>query len=305
MKKSEIPARYRWRVKHRQIVMAYAETHSLRATAKHFGLHRKTVRRWHAAWRAGGVAGLIPRYANQRPRRISPEVVAWITEARRDQHFGAAGTRVWLLRVHGVAVNTTTIRHSARSGCPTSPSPTRRRLKQLRLFEKEQPGDSVQVDVTAIRLKRERVFQYTAIDDCTRFRVLRLYPRLNQHSSTHFFGEVRRALPFPIRRVQTDHGTEFPLAFRLTVEAAGCGYRYIRPRRPQQNGKVERSHRIDDEDFWQHHDFARLADAESALHAWEHTYNYQRFSMALGGLTPAEKLHAKLASAGPDGLGRP
>jgi transposase len=46
MKKSEIPARYRWRVKHRQVVMAYARTHSLRATAKHFGLNRKTVRRW-------------------------------------------------------------------------------------------------------------------------------------------------------------------------------------------------------------------------------------------------------------------
>jgi transposase len=81
MKKSEIPARYRWRVKHRQVVMAYARTHSLRATAKHFGLNRKTVRRWYAAWRAEGLRGLIPRYANRRPRRISPELVALITEA--------------------------------------------------------------------------------------------------------------------------------------------------------------------------------------------------------------------------------
>jgi hypothetical protein len=68
----------------------------------------------------------------------------------------------------------------------------------------------VQVAVKVIRLKRERVFQYTALDDCTRFRVLRLYRELNQHSSTHFFGELRRALPLHIRRLQTDHGTEFP-----------------------------------------------------------------------------------------------
>ena len=304
MKKSEIPARYRWRVKHRQVVMSYARTHSLRATARHFGLNRKTVRRWYAAWRAEGLSGLIPRYANQRPRRISPELVALITEARRDLHFGAARTRVWLLRVHGVALNPTTIHRTFRAiGMPYLTKPkTRRRPKQLRLFEKDQPGESVQVDVKVIRLKRERVFQYTALDDCTRFRVLRLYRRLNQHSSLHFFHEVRRAMPFPIRRVQTDHGTEFPLAFRLSVEAAGCAYRYIQPRRPQQNGKVERSHRIDDEDFWQRHDFAELTEAEVALHAWEHRYNHHRFSMALGGLTPTEKLPAKLAAAGPTEL---
>jgi transposase InsO family protein len=160
----------------------------------------------------------------------------------------------------------------------------------------------VQVDVKVVTLKRTRVFQYTAIDDCTRFRVLRLYRRLNQYSSTHFFGEIRRALPFPIRRLQTDRGSEFPLAFRLTVEAAGCRYRYIRPRRPQQNGKVERSHRIDAESFWQRHAFTTAEDAETALAEWEHHYNYERFSLSLGGLTPAEKLQLKLNAAGPSAL---
>jgi len=56
-------------------------------------------------------------------------------------------------------------------------------------------------------------------------------------------------MPFPIRQLQCDNGTEFPLDFALTVQAAGIRHRYITPRRPEQNGKVEHSHRIDDEEF--------------------------------------------------------
>ena len=70
-------------------------------------------------------------------------------------------------------------------------------------------------------------------------------------------------------------------------------HRYIKPRRPQQNGKVERSHRIDQEEFWGRHGFATIDDAEGPLEAWEHSYNHTRFSMALAGLTPFEKLQAK------------
>ena len=124
--------------------------------------------------------------------------------------------------------------------------------------------------------------------------VLRLYPRQNQHSSVHFLGEIRRALPFPIKKLQCDNGMEFPLAFKLAVEAAGIKHRYIKPRRPQQNGKVERSHRIDAEEFGSRYDFDTVASAEVSLAEWERRYNHERFSMALRGRTPMEKLRAAL-----------
>jgi transposase-like protein len=76
----------------------------------------------------------------------------------------------------------------------------------MMLFEKEEPGDSVQVDVKVVKLAREKVFQYTAIDDCTRYRVLRLYPRQNQYASLEFFDEVRRHLPFAVKKLQCDNG---------------------------------------------------------------------------------------------------
>jgi transposase-like protein len=75
----------------------------------------------------------------------------------------------------------------------------------MTLFEKDEPGDSVQIDVKVVALKHEKVFQYTAIDDCTRYRVLRLYPRQNQYASLDFLDEVTQALPFGIRKVQCDN----------------------------------------------------------------------------------------------------
>ena len=92
--------------------------------------------------------------------------------------------------------------------------------------------------------------------------------------------------------MQCDNGREFPLEFALAVEAAGIRHRYIRPRRPQQNGKVERSHRIDHEEFWGRHRFADFETATTALRQWETRYNHERLSLALKGRTPAEKLAA-------------
>ena len=173
---------------------------------------------------------------------------------------------------------------------------TRKRApRQLKLFEKAEPGESVQVDVKFVKIAGQWAFQYTALDDCTRFRVLRLYRRLYHGSSLAFLAELRRAFPFPIRRLQCDNGREFPLEFALAVEAAGIRHRYIRPRRPQQNGKVERSHRIDHEEFWSRQTVRRLRGRHrGASPAGRRTYNYERLSLALKGRTPAEKLAAAL-----------
>jgi len=62
-------------------------------------------------------------------------------------------------------------------------------------------------------------------------------------------------------------------------------------------GKVERSHRIDADEFWGRHDFPDFSHAAEALRGWEHVYNSLRFSMALRGLTPAEKLARHVEAA--------
>ena len=265
----KVSRQYRWRVQQRLVVLEYAEGQGMAAAARRFG-----------------VTGY---------RRVRPEVVPLIEHARRELCYGAARTRLWLQRVHQVRLAMGTIQRIFRDlGLPRLRRTRKRDPRQLTLFERPEPGDCVQVDFKFVKLGTRWAFQYTALDDCTRFRVLRLYSRLGQAASLAFLAELRRAFPFRIRRLQCDNGAEFPLAFALAVEAAGIRHRYIRPRRPQQNGKVERSRRIDHEEFWSRHGFVDFDTAATALRRWERTYNHERFSLALQGRTPAEKLTAPL-----------
>jgi len=290
-----IRGQYRLRVRYRLMVLEYATVHGPTGAARRYGVCVRTVRRWRGRWRAEGLAGLVPRYPRRRSSRLRPEVIEHIRHAREALHYGAARTRLWLLRVHQVRLAMRTIqRVFGDLGLPYLRRTRKRAPRQLKLFEKAEPGESVQVDVKFVKIAGQWAFQYTALDDCTRFRVLRLYRRLYHGSSLAFLIELRRAFPFQIRRLQCDNGREFPLEFALAVEAAGIRHRYIRPRRPQQNGKVERSHRIDHEEFWSRQTFPDFEAATAALRSWETTYNHERLSLALKGRTPAEKLAAVL-----------
>ena len=95
---------------------------------------------------------------------------------------------------------------------------------------------------------RRRLYQFTAIDDCTRIRVLKIYDGCNQHTARLFIDEVLRRLPFWVHVVQTDNGAEFQSAFHWHLERLDIRHMYIRPRTPHLNGKVERSHRVDDQE---------------------------------------------------------
>jgi transposase InsO family protein len=293
MAASVIPVRYRLRLKQRLAVVTYAEEHGIKPAGRHFGIDHKTVREWRKRWRHAGERGLLPRYPDRRRRRLDQRVIALITHARTELEFGAVRTQIWLARVHQVRTTARTIQRVFRDiGLPYLTKTPRRRPRQLKLFEKEKPGDSVQIDVKVVTRQHSKWFQYTAIDDCTRIRVLRLYRHLNQRSSLAFLREVRAEMPFPIRKIQVDNGTEFSLDFALTCQELGVRVRYIKPRRPEQNGKVERSHRIDAEEFWRKFDDDNFDLATEALAQWAYRYNNERFSMALAGRTPMEKLAA-------------
>jgi len=75
----------------------------------------------------------------------------------------------------------------------------------------------------------------------------------------------------------------------------GVGHRYIKPRTPRLNGKVERSHRIDAEEY-RLLDGTVIDDAKvfnNKLQEWEDYYNFHRPHGALGGQTPYERLRQK------------
>ena len=106
-----------------------------------------------------------------------------------------------------------------------------------------------------------------------------------------------RRLPFRVHVVQTDNGAEFQSHFHWHLEALDIRHVYIRPRTPHLNGKVERSHRVDDQEFYQLLDKDGITDDihlfNEKLREWEDYYNYHRPHGALDGQTPYERLIAK------------
>lgn len=160
-------------------------------------------------------------------------------------------------------------------------------------YEKPQPGHRLQIDVKFLERiagSRKRLYQFTAIDDCTRIRVLKIYDVCNQKSAISFVDEVIRRLPFRVLVIQTDNGAEFQSNFHWHLEERDIRHVYIRPRTPRLNGKVERSHRVDEQEFYQLLDKNGIGDDihlfNDKLREWEDYYNYHRPHGALDGQTP-------------------
>jgi len=176
----------------------------------------------------------------------------------------------------------------------------RRHAHRWTRYEKAQPGHRLQVDVKFLERiagTRRRFYQFTAIDDCTRIRVLKVFDACNQRTAIEFIDDVLRRLPFRVHVIQTDNGAEFQSHFHWHLEELDIRHVYIRPRTPHLNGKVERSHRVDDQEFYQLLDKDGITDDihlfNAKLKEWEDYYNYHRPHGALAGQTPYERLLAK------------
>ena len=154
--------------------------------------------------------------------------------------FGLAGSPEWGgLQVSPSGVYKTLVRH----GLNRLPRNQKHRshVKRWQRYEKPQPGHRLQVDVKFLERipgTRRRFYQFTAIDDCTRIRVLKIYDACNQRTAIQFMDDVLRRLPFRVHVVQTDNGAEFQSQFHWHLEARDVRHCYIRPRTPRLNGKA-------------------------------------------------------------------
>jgi transposase InsO family protein len=119
---------------------------------------------------------------------------------------------------------------------------------------------------------------------------LKIYPKHNQKSSIDFIDYIIEKFPFRIQTVRTDRGHEWQAKFHWHVEDQGIRHVYIKPRSPQLNGKVERSHRSDQEEFYQLLNYTDDLDLNKKLEEWERFYNLSRPHGAHSGKTPYEAL---------------
>jgi transposase InsO family protein len=274
-------------------------------TCRRFGISRKTFYKWKKRLATDGAAGVCdrPRAPHRSPRATAQPVVSKILYLRQHYHFGPNRIADYLKRFHDAAIAVSSVhRILAKHGMNRLPANQKHQAhtKRWHRYEKPQPGHRLQMDVKFLERipgTRKRLYQFTAIDDCTRIRVLKVYDACNQTTAIQFADDVLRRLPFRVLTIQTDNGAEFQSRFHWHLESRDIRHVYIRPRTPRLNGKVERSHRIDDQEFYQLLDKHGVTDDihlfNDKLREWEDYYNYHRPHGALDGQTPYERLMAK------------
>ena len=118
--------------------------------------------------------------------------------------------------------------------------------------------------------------------------------RHTQANAIKFVDHAIDTFPFRIREIRTDNGHEFQAKFHWHVEDRGIRHAYIKPSSPQLNGKVERSHRSDSQEFYQLLTYKGAVNLEAKLAEWERFYNFARPHGAFDGKTPYEALREKL-----------
>lgn len=281
MKDSEFTIRAR-----RKWVELYAQTKNATFVCHRCGISATTLRKWRRRYKAEGEAGLYSQ--SKRPHhspgaKLTAENIGWILEMRSKRNLGARRIQAELIRLHSFKLSVATIwKVLNRYGMPyLRRGRTPRKPKS---YSRNIPGERVQMDTVQIA---PGVFQFTATDDCTRMRVLALYPRRSANNAVRFLEDhVLKEFPFPIQRIQTDRGGEFfGTPFQQAMMNRKIKFRPIRPYSPHLNGKVERSQRTDRVEFYatvQHND----PELKDKLKEWQNFYNQIRPHTSLGGKPP-------------------
>ncbi|MBO0879866.1 MAG: IS481 family transposase [Mycobacterium sp.] len=308
------------RARHRLAVLRHAEevTGNAAMTCRYFGITRQTYYNWLRRYETEGVDGLRDRSRRPRnsPNATRAEVVEKILHLRTAYHFGPDKIVMYLKRYHDITISKSgvwRILHRLDLGRLPASQRYQRHDRRWKRYEKQRPGHQVQIDVKFVEPlpnvgakgvkpeikpvgRRGKFYQFTAIDDCTRLRVLKIYPKNNQKTAIQFLDYMLSQLPFQVEAIQTDNGAEFQSSFHWHVLDKGIRHIYIKPRTPRLNGKVERSHRIDAEEFYRLLDGAVIDDVNifnARLKEWQDYYNYDRPHGGLDGQTPYERLRQK------------
>ena len=285
------------------VILEYAgEFGNVKKVCCEFGVPRSSFYRWKKAFSVEGKAGLVRKkpIARSHPRQIPQEFVEKILHLRTKYHLGPQRIAWYLERYHGFKTSCSSVyRTLKRNGIGRLPRKVGRRAIHTRRYAKQVPGHHIQIDVKFLALttqdgRKVRRYQFTAIDDATRVRALKIYKKHNQRSSNDFIDYVIEKFPFRIHTVRTDRGHEWQAQFHWHVEDKGIRHVYIKPRTPQLNGKVERSHRSDQEEFYQLLTYTDDVDLNKKLAEWERFYNFDRPHGAFAGKTPYEALRSML-----------
>ena len=273
-------------------------------TARHFGLDRKTVRRWRDKFNQIGMLGLNDK--SHRPKNVRKPTTSWqiINEIVKTREQYPAWSKYKIRKIlsrQAMIVSASTVGRVLKRKGLINKKVSKKRSKAARNPKKRFPkglkialaGDMVQMDTKHINLiGGRRIYQFTAIDVLTKRRVLRYYSSLASKNGADFLRSCLGKFPFLVKAIQTDNGSEFLKYFDALCQELNLPHYFICPRTPKQNTYVEVSHLADKNEFYLQGNIG--SDTESMqrkLSEWENTWNYIRPHEALDYLTPDEYLN--------------
>ncbi|MCI8482795.1 MAG: transposase [Lachnospiraceae bacterium] len=301
-------------MRYRLSLIKYADKYGVTKAAVKYKTNRQYIYRWKRRY-DGSMESLRERSRRplHHPNQHTPEEIRLIHNMRR-RNPDAGLVIFWVkLMQRGYTRSIPGLYRFLRKQGLMAVKPPNPKYAAKPYEQMNYPGQRIQIDVKFVPsaclangAKGQKFFQYTAMDEYSRWRFVEAFEEHSTYSSAMFVDHLVKAFPFPIECVQTDNGTEFtnrftshkdkPTLFEAHLEHHGIRHKLIRPYTPRHNGKVERSHRKDNERFYATHAFYSFDDFAKQLKVYNRR-DYNNFPMRpLGWKTPNEVLKNYLRS---------
>ena len=298
-------------MKYRQSLITYARKHGVERASRKYNRARSYIYFWLKRY-DGTIESLRSqsRRPHSHPNQHTPEELKLICDMRRrNPNIGLV--ELWhRLRKRGYTRCVESLFRTMRKLGTFPAAKPKKGYKPKPYEQMTHPGERVQIDVKVVPRRciadpDLRLYQYTAIDEFTRVRILGAYPEQSTYSSADFLRKIVKKyarIGIKVECVQTDNGFEFtnrfsnskrdlPTLFEKTASELAIRHKLIRPYTPRHNGKVERSHREDQKRFYDSHTFFSLADFAGQLAAQQRNSNDLPMR-PLHWLSPMEFLHS-------------
>ena len=281
---------------------------TIKDMAKIYPFSERALKYWLALYRSYGIEGLRNRSTRPKthPKETPIRIKERILELRKEKKRCALKLG-WEIEDEGIKIHHRTIGKILKAEGLTRRYRTRKiNWKYVRIPFKR--GELVEIDVKFVpdKIEGKKYYQFTAIDCASRWRYLQAYENADNVSAISFLKELINAADFKIQAIKTDNGSCFtnrytgynkstdPLNPRLHAFDVLCNelkipHYLIDPGKPQQNAFVERSHREDQEKFYEQTHFKSFEELKYKLRIWNTEYNNTKHC-GLNGRTPNQAL---------------
>jgi putative transposase len=291
----------------------YYRTHgeNARLTCRHFDISPQTFYRWKGRYEGRRLQSLEGR--SHRPKRVrqpqySMELVEAVVKLREQYPRWGKDKLLIFLKEGGYQTSASTVgrilAYARKRGILREPVPNyvsagkraRKRpyaIRKPKEYKANQAGDIVQMDTLDLRpLPGVGFKHFTAHDVHSKWNVIEVYHQATAATAARFLDVLAARMPFPVRAIQVDGGSEYQAVFEEVCQGRGIKLFVLPPRSPKLNGGVERAHRTHTEEFYEITDSTfELTELRGDLLQWETVYNTIRPHQALGYLTPAKFLN--------------